>query len=364
MESKQAMSPKASKKVLLVLSSLLPGGAERVTLGIADYLKNAGWEPHLFVARKMESARGLYEVPDGIPVHSLAFGSGNRILRPVLNCALLRKLVSDFSPYWVVSLGAQYKTLALAGCFEKTNVLLSERNYPLSFYDEEGLRQAEEFYRRATKVVFQTEEELECFKGLDRTKTLIIPNAVNGNLPKWTGAVSKRIAFVGRLAEQKNPMLALEAFGRFRQTHDGWCLDFYGDGPLKGSLVEKAQELGISESVVFHGNVSDVVEKVATSDIYISSSDYEGISNSMLEALAMGVPSICTDCAGGGARLAIENGMNGLLVRCGDTDNFADAMARIADNAAFARRMSEAAIESSARFAPSTIYAQWLGALL
>ena len=128
--------------------------------------------------------------------------------------------------------------------------------------------------------------------------------------------------------------------------------------------MEKAQELGISESVVFHGNVSNVVDKVATSDIYISSSDYEGISNSMLEALAMGVPSICTDCAGGGARLAIENDVNGLLVRCGDTDNFADAMARIADNAAFARRMSEAAIESSARFAPSTIYAQWLGALL
>ena len=60
--------------------------------------------------------------------------------------------------------------------------------------------------------------------------------------------------------------------------------------------------------------------------MYVSSSDYEGQSNSMLEAMAIGLPCICTDCPSGGARAVINPGINGLLVPVGNTDKLADAM--------------------------------------
>lgn len=353
----------ASKTVLLVISSLLPGGAERVTLGLAEYLKNEGWDPHLFVACDIKNHAGLYIVPNGIPVYKSSFGSGNKILRPILNCIHLRHVMKKINPVWVISLGAQYKVLSLAGCFNNSKVLLSERNYPLAFYKKNMLRKVEKYYSRATKVVFQTKSELECYKEFDSTKAIIIPNSVKQDLPQWSGQSSKRVAFVGRLMDQKNPMLALKAFSIFIKSHEDWALDFYGDGPLKELLICKARSLNITDKVVFHGNVSDVVAKVATSGMYISTSNYEGISNSMLEALAMGVPSVCTDCAGGGARIAIKNGKNGFLVKCDDALAVAKCMDQIAKYPSLAKELSFEAVESAKQFEPSRIYSMWLKAI-
>lgn len=350
-------------RIILVVSSLLPGGAERVTLGLAEYLKDAGHEPHLFVARAFDSMQGLYVVPDGIPVHRISHGGENALMRPLLNSMLLRFLMRDVKPDWIVSLGAQYKTLALAGCFNKTKVLLSERNYPRTFYTEKELERVSDYYQKAEKVVFQTEDERDCFENLDRGKTTIIPNAVRQNLPCWTGEEARRIAFVGRLAKQKDPLLLIEAFRRFNQAHHEWKLDLYGDGPMKEELLRVVHESNLDGSVVFHGNVSAVTEKVAASGMYVSSSNFEGISNSMLEAIAMGVPSVCTDCAGGGARLAIQDGVNGLLTRCGDAAGLAEAMACVADDRVFARRLGKAARDSARRFSPSSIYPLWIEAL-
>lgn len=350
-------------RIILVVSSLLPGGAERVTLGLAEYLRDVGHEPHLFVARTFDSVQGLYVVPDGIPVHRISHGGGNALLRPLLNSVLLRSLVRNVKPDWIISLGAQYKTLALAGCFNKTKILLSERNYPRTFYTKSELEKVSVYYEMADKVVFQTEDERNCFRNLDRGKTAIIPNAVRQDLPCWTGEESRSVAFVGRLVEQKNPMLLIEAFRRFKQTHREWKLDLYGDGPMRDELLRAVHESDLDDSVVFHGNVTAVTEKVSVSGMYVSTSNFEGISNSMLESIAMGVPSVCTDCAGGGARLAIQDGVNGLLIRCGDAVGLAEAMASIADDKEFARRLGKTAHDSARRFAPSSVYPLWVEAL-
>ena len=70
--------------------------------------------------------------------------------------------------------------------------------------------------------------------------------------------------------------------------------------------------------------------------MFVSSSDFEGLSNSMLEAMAMGIPTICTDCPCGGAKMVIENGINGLLTPVGDKDELSAAMQQVADNSQIA----------------------------
>lgn len=352
-----------SKKVLLVVSSLLPGGAERVTLAIASYFHSFGLDPHLFIARPLPDKQESYAIPDGITVHYARFGTECDFIRPLVNSLLLRRVVRKIKPGWIVSLGAQYKTMRLAGCFEQNNTLLSERNYPKSFYSDHEYHEAQRCYEMATKVVFQTEAARNCFPSLDDKKCLIIPNAAPEGLPHWTGRDSKRVSFVGRLASQKNPKLLIEAFSMFYEKHRDWHLDIYGDGPLKGEIVELVAALGLTPVVSFHGNVGDAYKRVSKSGLYVSTSDYEGISNSLLEAIAMGVPVVCTDCAGGGASTVVSDDESGLLVPCGNAVEAAMAMSRIADDASLAARLSTAALSKAKAFSPSAIYPQWIKAI-
>ena len=84
---------------------------------------------------------------------------------------------------------------------------------------------------------------------------------------------------------------------------------------------------------------SNILEKVAPCYMYVSSSDFEGISNSMLEALGMGLPTVVTDCPVGGARMVINSGENGILVPVGDTKAMYEAMRSILKDPALAAQL-------------------------
>lgn len=350
-------------RVVIVLSSLLPGGAERVSLDIARRLLETGAEVHLFVAKITRDCSAIYEVPEGAIVHHLHRGADNKIIRAVGNAILLKKTITNVAPDWIISLGAQYRLLYSSGVMDSCKVLLSERNYPPAFYSRHTYKLARRCYVKAAKVVFQTKDAYIFFPELQPSQIEIIPNAANTSGVIWQGFDSRHIAFVGRLSSQKNPSMLLEAFALFRSNHEDYVLDIYGDGELRSELELQVESMQLTGSVVFHGYSNNVQRDISSALMYVSTSDYEGISNSMLEALSMGMPCVCTDCDGGGARLAIRSGEDGLLVPRGDARAAADGMARIADDPAFAKSLGDAARKSSSRFDPNLIYRRWLDVL-
>ena len=350
-------------RVLIIMSSLLPGGAERVSLDLASHLVAYGHAVHLMIARQPSRICDVYSVPQGVVSHRARWGTEGKLTRWVTNFFLMKKLMHKLSPDWVISLGAQYRLISICGALKSCKVLLSERNYPPERYSTKEMKFVREVYRQATRVVFQTEGAAKCFSDLPQDKICIIPNAVRFRNTRWSGFGSGKVSFVGRLIEQKNPAMLLQAFALFHVDHPLFHLHLYGDGPLGGKMEELAESLGISESVTFHGQVKDVDEELSSSHMYVSTSNFEGISNSMLEALAIGVPTICTDCAGGGARLAVDDGVNGLLVPCGDVRALAEAMGRVADNAELANSLSTRAVDSSRQFSEDKIYSLWEEAL-
>lgn len=90
--------------------------------------------------------------------------------------------------------------------------------------------------------------------------------------------------------------------------------------------------------VFLPGYSSEVITNVNKSSLFVLSSDFEGMPNALMEAMAMGVPSISTDCGGGGAKFLIENEKNGLLVPIGDVDALASAMDRVLSDRAFSEK--------------------------
>lgn len=350
-------------KVVVIVSSLFAGGAERVSLELSRFLAEKGNEAHLFVARVSKRYPATYVVPPNVYLHYVPFGTDCNLTRPLLNAVLFKRLINKVNPDWIISLGMQYKLLKTTGILGSRKVLLSERNYPPKFYEEKELDFVSKCYELATMVVFQTKEAADCFPNVDSSKKKIIPNAARVSSSRWTGSASKHIAFMGRLTRQKNPEMLIEAFALFRRNHLNYHLDIFGDGELRKELETLVEKRGLSGAVSFHGQCSDAVERAAKCLMYVSTSDYEGISNSMLEAMSLGMPCVCTDCAGGGARSVIIDQVNGILVPCRDSDYLASAMARVADSEELANGIGHAARESMARFSEELVFKKWLKVL-
>ena len=174
---------------------------------------------------------------------------------------------------------------------------------------------------------------------------MVIPNPLEPKEEPYAGAREKRIVAVGRLNVQKNHKLLLRAFAAFTKGHSGYVLEIYGQGEQEAELRALAGKLEIDGSVIFKGFSTHVLSDIRTASMYVLSSDYEGISNSMLEAMALGLPVIATDCPIGGSRMYIRDGVNGLLVPVGDAGALAGAMGKLADDPAIGERLGAEAVK-------------------
>ncbi|MBG58281.1 MAG: sugar transferase [Porticoccus sp.] len=151
------------------------------------------------------------------------------------------------------------------------------------------------------------------------------------------------VGTVGRLAEVKNQQLLIEAVGYLftkRPILRGTLrLVLVGDGPLKLQLVDRVKQLGLSDVVWFSGDRNDVPVLMQLMDIFILPSLAEGISNTLLEAMASGLPVIATS-VGGNVEL-IEEGVNGRLVPVNNVVAMADALAELVDDPTLRQSMGE-----------------------
>jgi glycosyltransferase involved in cell wall biosynthesis len=149
------------------------------------------------------------------------------------------------------------------------------------------------------------------------------------------------VVTIGRLVEQKNHALFLQAAARLA----GECADvrfvIVGDGPLRPALEEQARSLGIGDRVSFTGERRDVEEILRTASLFWLTSRWEGLPNVVLEAMASGVPAIATDV--GGTRELIRAGVDGYVVPEQDVDAFVQHSRELLNDASMGRRFGAAA---------------------
>lgn len=216
---------------------------------------------------------------------------------------------------------------------------------------------------RADGGVFQTDGAMAFYsKGLQK-RGQVIPNPIflKGEIP----AVEyqdreKTVVSVGRLDnEQKRLDIMLQAFKLFHESHPEYFLKLYGRGAQENEIRQWAVDLGIFDYVKFMGLTTQPMQDIAKDGMFLITSDFEGISNSLLEAMAVGLPCVSTDHTPGGARLLIKDHENGLLVPIGDVEKLAIAMSEFADNPSLAEKCGNNARDVVNRFTPERIIDMW-----
>ncbi len=153
--------------------------------------------------------------------------------------------------------------------------------------------------------------------------------------------------------------MLVDAFQRICGSFPEYCLIIYGDGPLWDELEAYIKTRDLGSRVVLAGQKDDIFDWIYQSSLFVLSSNYEGLPNALMEAMALGLPVIATDCIGGGPRSLIKNGYNGLLVRPEDSECLGNAMSYILSDQALAKKLGENAGKLIMDLKPEKIYRQW-----
>lgn len=324
-------------KIVFVVPDMVGGGTERIVSILSNEYVKRGIDTAIiiFAGDKVE-----YKLDERVEVVKAGGPSNGNLMVRLKRIKSMRNYYRENRDCVIFAfsvMGAVFSGVATIG--SKHPMLVSERSDP-DECEHKWIRNF--FYRRADRVVLQTEDVVQCFEKAIQKKTVVIPNPVDPELPPvFMGERKKKISAAGRLEDVKNPQLLIEAFYDFQKEFHDYTLELYGKGSLEEKLKELVRNLKIEEKVHFHGFCANVRELMRDSAMYVLPSKHEGISNSLIEALAMGIPVIATDCPVGGTRMCIQNGKNGIMVPVSDRKAMTEAMKKIASDEQFASFISQ-----------------------
>lgn len=352
------------KKLLFYIDSMQMGGANRVMANLTEYFSSLCYS--VILVNDIRTPEGIGEYPISSKVKRLFImdktDNGNRIGKNINRIKKLRKLLKEEKPDVAISfMGPPNGRLLIASIGLKTKVIVSVRNDPYREYGK-GIRKriANMLFHLADGCVFQTKDAAAYFDKRIRRKSQIILNPVREefySIKRQTNP--QNIISVGRLFPQKNHALLIQAFAQVADKYPKEKLIIYGEGELRSELQDLITELNLQDRVILPGQSTNIPQILSNTKVFVLSSDYEGMPNALMEAMAAGVPVIATDCPCGGSRTLIENSDQGILVACGNVEHFANALQNVLGDDELRKRMSTEGKMRAEKFCPNVIFKQW-----
>lgn len=319
---------KRMNSIAMVMPTLGGGGAERVAVALSDYFIHRGYEFSFLLTKKNEC---VYNLPEGVKVTPICDSEGTSPFSQIKG--IRHEMKKDDSRVFLSFLCNQNLFLLAAAVGLRNRVAVSVRNLPTTDFDgKKALLHVRNFLyaTRSSTVVFQTKDQMSYFPSSVRRKGVLISNPLSNGLPERIRSCPRRVVTAsGRLTKQKNYPMLIRAFSIIHKRIPDVTFEIYGDGELRRDLEQLVDSEGLTNCVVFCGFCGDAVQRISSSSIYMMASNWEGLSNSLIEALAMGVPSVCTRCLGGGAEAVIEDGVNGYLVDRDDHEAMAQRVVEL-----------------------------------
>ena len=345
--------------ITFLLASLGSGGAERVVSLLANKMVERGHQLEIICLKFND----VYYQTDSRVKVTLAMEQTTNRLTEVF---WLRKYLKKQNPDVVIPFTEGvycFTILSLLGT--GIPIIASER------LDPAVMSQTRKFLKKlllpyADWLVVQTQSIKEYFPKKIQAKTSIIYNPVNdevfhqienGELKIENGERVNCIISVGRLYPQKNQEMMIRAFAKVADEFPDWQLVIYGEGPLRESLELIVESLEMQGRVLLPGRTEYVIEELRKSKIFCMSSDYEGMSNSMIEAICVGLPIITTDVSG--VKELVEVGVNGFVVPCGDVDKLSTSFEKLMNSGQLINDFSKSSYAKRELFKIDSIVGQW-----
>lgn len=346
-------------KIGLYIPQLSRGGAERVLSNLAQFWSSNQLNEVIFITTVRSSNE--YSLPCNVKryvineITSAKLRGLSRILvlRKICKNEQLDVLVSFLSGANIFSFWA---TLGL-----HTKLVLSVRNSPEKEYRTFFAKLHAKFlFRFVDGCVFQTNDAKSFFPKQLQEKSEIIYNPVSESFFCLDCCPQKGLVVaVGRLVPQKNHKLLIDAFGLVVKKCSYAQLDIWGTGPLFKELSDYIDHMGLKKSVFLCGETDDVQSVLQKAELFVLSSNFEGMPNALMEAMAVGVASISTDCPCGGPKELYGNSSSGILVEVGNVDQLTNEILRVLEDSEVRLALRNGARARAKDFLPNKILNKW-----
>lgn len=355
-------------RLLLIIPSLGPGGAERVMTLLAAGL--AARDHEVWLVTLAQTGDEFFAIDPRVRRLGLDLVGDSRTMLQAVRANLqrlraLRRALARVAPDAVLSFMTSMNVLAAFACQGlRVRLVVSERVDPRSHRAERWWALLRSFaYHRADAVVVQTDTAAGWFRRqLGRHPGVtVIPNPVDPSEDGESCTVAVPRPFVlaaGRLVHQKGFDILIRAFASVATECDQLQLAIAGEGPEEQALRGLAAQFNLTDRVHFLGQVRGLRMLMQQAMAFILSSRYEGFPNVVLEALVSGLPVIATDCPGG-PRQILGDGSYGVLVPCEDPPALASALRRVATDPALRKRLSEVGAQATEPYRLDRVVGAW-----
>lgn len=358
-------------RLVFLVGSTSYSGAEKVLMALAKSLATRGHDVHL-VLTEMAPA----PLVPGLECHSVVARQGPRPLRTIDRIRRIRRAIRYIRPDVAIGFG-YHNSLNLSAALVMTRVpmVLTERTNPQYYPPGRTPRVLRRiFYGLADACVFQTDEIRSQFPARLQRRSAVIANPVTADSdlvsddcddedPNRKQRVkSLSVVAVSRLSEpEKNLSLLIRCFKSLTLHFPEWRLDIYGSGPDQVLYEKLILELELREVVFLRGHTTTPTDVMQSASVYVLASRTEGMPNSLIEAMSLGIACVATDCDGGGARALITSGVDGILVDNESMEGLRDGLRALMASASLRDRLGLAARSVNDRLSMTRITEAWLG---
>lgn len=394
------------KKIIFVIKYFLNGGAERRCVTLANYFLTKGYSVDIAVIYPISGER-FFDIGRDIRIVQLEeynaalsqtrdyrrytaaqkrrisaikklgyllkalhipVGRSEDYVRLIRMRMQLHFYLKENPDATVIALGAHALEAVTSACKKLHKLIFAAINsaQTMEFFNKTSFRRRIRSVKAADAVIIQTGED-QAFYSRYHPKVYVINNPLNPDLPQpYHGKRNPIIVNFCRISPQKNLDLLLDAFMLLIREYPEYAVHIYGniisvtEQQLKDRLLRRISENRLEDSFHILPGIADVHTAVRDAAMFVSTSDYEGMSNSMLESMAIGLPCICTDCRGGGVREVMRDHENGLIVPIDDVSALYHAMKESIENPSLAEKLSANACKIRTRLSVDTIAGEWL----
>lgn len=331
----------ARNTYLFLIYQLFGGGAERVTSILASSLAERGHDVHIGLYKRTDND---YPLSDKVHVHLMNATVGRSKIGKSLNrirqvSALIGEVQPDFT---IGMMGSVLVEGRIAAAGHHTCFISAIRNDPASTQGSRMQRAIWMLAYKASNAVFvQNQMQKDYFPKRMQKKIFSVFNPVSDAFLEATHEPVRHVRAImtsGRLVPQKNQVMLIDTVAGLLDEYPDLSLSIYGEGPLREHLQQHIDAKGVKEQVKLEGRTNDVLGKLMSHDLFVLPSNYEGMPNALLEAMAVGMPCISTDCRTGPSDMIID-GQSGLLVPVNDEAAMKKAIRRMIENPSAAAEM-------------------------
>ena len=359
------------RRLLIHIYSMGSGGAERVTANLANYWASKGWEITIVTLARQEL--DFYELHSAVKRISLDLagdsvtvmaGLRHNIRRVIALRGVLRQIQPDIALGMMSTANVllALASLGLSGLRTIGSEHIHPPELPLGYLWDTLRRYTYRLLNAVTALTSDSKDWIE--NNTNARKISVIPNAVSYPLlaqePRIIPKASerKKLLAVGRLNEQKGFDLLIESFFNLSAKYPDWDLIILGEGSLRPALEKQIRNLGLENRIFLQGRVGNLGEWYESADLFVMSSRFEGFGNTLVEAMAYGLPAVSFDCDTG-PRDIIRHELDGLLVPSGDVIALTATLDKMMSNDTLRLRLAERAIEVRERFSMEKITRLW-----